>query len=354
MSSIVFILGAGASHQGGAPLMWNFLSEAKRISRNSGLASYADDFRRVFDAIDKLQIVHSKTNLDIQNVEVLFSALDMGLLLHKYPDKDRESTIATIESLKKVIAITLEQTLEFAGVPGSLSAPKPYPAFAQLLKELLDTGHRVSVITFNYDIALDYALDQESIEIDYRLGEAVRGIKVLKLHGSLNWSFRDNESKVVAWPIRLIVSKFTFPPQLPGRYKLYHHLPVTSVLPKLHSLSESYSSEPFIVPPTWNKAEHNKGLELVWAAAATELESAEFIYIIGYSLPSTDTFFHYLYALGTVGSPFERICIYNPDGKVHQRFRELQGVGSIGRFKAESSEFSIAIEEIRKELRRMS
>ena len=54
-----------------------------------------------------------------------------------------------------------------------------------------------------------------------------------------------------------------------------------------------------IVPPTWNKTEYHSNLSHVWHEAAVELGSARNIYVFGYSLPETDSFFRYLFALGT-------------------------------------------------------
>src|SRR5258706_11739933 len=38
--------------------------------------------------------------------------------------------------------------------------------------------------------------------------------------------------------------------------------------------------EPVIVPPSWNKSDYHQTLSNVWAAAATDLSEAEYIFII--------------------------------------------------------------------------
>ena len=53
--------------------------------------------------------------------------------------------------------------------------------------------------------------------------------------------------------------------------------------------------------PYVNKSHYHNSLESVWKAAASELASAENIFVSGYSLPESDHFFGSLYALGTVG-----------------------------------------------------
>ena len=69
--------------------------------------------------------------------------------------------------------------------------------------------------------------------------------------------------------------------------------------------------QPVIVPPAWNKADYHHTLSKVWSRSASELEEAEYIFVIGYSLPPTDAFFKLLYALGTVGStPIRKIVVF--------------------------------------------
>ena len=84
----------------------------------------------------------------------------------------------------------------------------------------------------------------------------------------------------------------------------------------------------------------------MWTAAAKELSDAEYIFIIGYSLPQTDAFFRHLYALGCVGrSPLRKIVVCNPDstGETDRRFRGLLGPGAIARYEYLTEGFSAAI-----------
>jgi len=92
----------------------------------------------------------------------------------------------------------------------------------------------------------------------------------------------------------------------------------------------------------------------VWSRAAKELGNAENILVIGYSYPRSDAFFHFLYALGTVGSdPLKRFWVYNPDetGEVEKRFRDLLGPAAGGRFRYLSFRFNRAIGLISNELK---
>jgi hypothetical protein len=72
----------------------------------------------------------------------------------------------------------------------------------------------------------------------------------------------------------------------------------------------------------------------VWQAAARELSTAENIVVCGYSLPDSDQFFRYLYALGTVGDlRLKRLWVFDPDPGVEDRFKKLLGQAATPRFK---------------------
>jgi hypothetical protein len=82
MSEIVFILGAGASREAGAPLMNDFLDVAYDIKKR--LPDHADtlkDFNLVFKGIAALEASVAKANVDLQNVESVFAAFEMAKLL---------------------------------------------------------------------------------------------------------------------------------------------------------------------------------------------------------------------------------------------------------------------------------
>ena len=90
-------------------------------------------------------------------------------------------------------------------------------------------------------------------------------------------------------------------------------------------------------------------LSTIWGATARELEDAEYIFIIGYSLPETDAFFRLLYGLGTVGDkPLKKIIVYNPDksGDIENRFRNMMGSGALARFEYKTLKFDESISDI--------
>lgn len=355
MSDVVFILGAGASKQCGAPLMADFLDVASRLLRTRAVENSKDHFERVFRAIGALQVVHSKSQLDLTNIESIFTALEISNLLGKLPTFESSEIPAVISSLKELIVKTLESTISFPTQDSYICVPEPYDKFAELVEYLRGEAfpqHTVSVITFNYDIAADTALFRAGLGPDYGIPpdpKARQPVPLYKLHGSLNWATRKDNGTVYPLQLDHYFSKYT----VHGSNKRGTcKVPVGSQLHEYFSKHTDIKveQEPVIVPPSWNKADYHQALSTVWAKAAHQLGEAKSIFIIGYSLPSTDAFFRLLYALGTVGpSPLEKLVVYNPDetGEVDNRFRELLGPGAVARYEYKTLRFDKAMIDIK-------
>jgi NAD-dependent SIR2 family protein deacetylase len=340
MSRIVFILGAGASAEAGAPVMGNFIATAQEVSRTESLA--ADEklqFQLVFKARARLQSVHSKSALDINNIESLFGAFEMAALLGKLGGLERSEIEKLPAAMAVVIARTIEKRIKYpkeSEITSRPSAPTPYGDFATLLGDLTrrEPGC-VSVIAFNYDVALDYALYSLGIPFRYCLEQGTdnSGLDLLKLHGSLNWSRCSTCSEIVAWELKQFFSKYDWSPNPNssfGRLEFGDRLSKHS-----HCEGSCLQPQPMIVPPTWNKGKFHSQLENVWRTAAGHLAEAENIFVVGYSLPPTDEFFRYFYALGSVGdSVFENFSVVDPIGTAAERFRSLLGPAATDSFRS--------------------
>jgi len=109
MSKVVFILGAGASQEAGAPLMADFLDVADEIQEKAKAEIDADSFALVAKARSALQSVHSKAFIDLDNIESLFAAFEMAQLFGR---KFGSLTEAEIENLGRAIRRLIVQTLE--------------------------------------------------------------------------------------------------------------------------------------------------------------------------------------------------------------------------------------------------
>lgn len=347
----VFIFGAGASRKAGAPLMFDFLDRADELSRGP---SRPQAFEDVFTALAELQSIHAKSYLNLDNIETLFGAIEMARLIGKFGKRSREEIESLRDSLVNLIVQTIEQSMRFRYVAKKRKAvpPEPYGALISGLKEIYGKRLRqpdppLSFISFNYDLALDYALHYNRVPNDYWLSASESsGCPLLKLHGSINWGTCDEE--VIPYPV--------------GAAR-FNAISDSSVLLDLGTNLSHYQHDgvalegpPVIIPPTWNKGDYHGSIGRVWSKAAEELAAAENIFVIGYSLPETDSFFRYLFALGTDSSTrLKRLWVINPDydGSVQERFRDMVGRGVRHRLKfinGEDGKFENAREVIVKEL----
>jgi len=340
MADVVLILGAGCSQGCGAPLMKDFLRKAKNLYRTSQVGDRAQEFERVFDVISQLQSIHSKSRLDTENIEALFSAIDMAKTIGRLPGYDAAQIDTVLTSLRWLIVRTLEESMLYFGLDYSaVRGAGEYEALAQTIQYLMHLhkpGLSVAIITLNYDVALELALMNAFIPFTYGFDSAPARdryvVPVLKLHGSLNWATAGQAIHV--WQPSEFASHFgVWESRKQGRPRLL----VGSKLQAWFSTKGvSVDETPALVPPTWNKGATGNDLAQVWRSAATELLNAEYLYVMGYSMPITDQFFPYLYALGTLGGkPFREIAVLDPDKDVAGRFRQLLGPGADWRFRQE-------------------
>ena len=114
MSNVVFILGAGASAASGAPVMRNFLDVARDLLATGRVEGHRCHFETVFRIIGSLQQVHSKAQLDLTNIESIFTVLELARIIKRIPGVAGESEIdAAISALKVLIVKTLEMSITY-------------------------------------------------------------------------------------------------------------------------------------------------------------------------------------------------------------------------------------------------
>jgi hypothetical protein len=118
-------------------------------------------------------------------------------------------------------------------------------------------------------------------------------IRLLKLHGSLNW-----------FP----VPPDRNPPKLALRKRWWHQ-------------NGNLTFE--IAPPEWNKPTRSGVYVPVWRLARKALKTAKAIVFIGYSLPETDLPIQALLTVEQSPSPLELLVAVNPDSASRRRIREM-------------------------------
>ncbi len=361
MSRFVFVLGAGASAAANAPLASNFMDKARFLLRGGDLPEKdTAAFNLVFKAREALKAAHSKANLDLTDIEALFGAFEMASLFGKLGTLSEAEVDSLPAAMRRLISRTVERSMEFPVLPApsienigfrgryqgrtgpypKILPASPYEPFVELLARITtDRPSDVSVITFNYDVGTDHALYFAGTPFSYGLEPATgSSLDLLKLHGSLNWGRCGKCRAIMPLDIALCIQGMT----VPDSAKV--NIEVSQRLGLLQHCGFPLAPEPVIVPPTWNKGTYHTQLGQVWRKAAAHLSEAEYIFIIGYSYPSTDEFFRYLYALGSIGEGWlEKIIVFNPDPAAGERFRALLGPLVVGKFTAFTNPFEQAI-----------
>ncbi len=357
MSNTVFILGAGASCEYGPPLISNFLERSKELFDRTKVPVYKDNYKRVSQAIGNLQNVNSKSFINIYNIEEVLSAFEMGRAINKLPGISKKEEIEQIIlSTKRLIYETLDKSTALMISPRS-GLPDACIGYKRLV-EFIDRQNRenidaCSVITFNYDLLLDYALYKQKLKVNYCLNETnedkASQVKLMKLHGSLNWFMQvDEKNDVVPLYLDDIFEDTKYWVNLVGKNKKFFINPIKWLSGKNNEYNKkSIIPEPILVPPTFNKMEYNKNIVNVWRQASLELTKAENILICGYSHPETDNFFKYLFALGISGeSIIKSFVVYDPDQELEGKYRNILGRSLEERYIFKKMDFGNFVQEL--------
>lgn len=354
MKEIVIVLGAGASCPFGAPLMKDFYHVAASLFVGSGATEHLKrQFGIVFDFINRLQKAQAKANIDLHNIESVYTALEMAQLLGL--DNLRSENCDDWETMDRAMKYFLSKSIEARcqllrnnklprhQQPGdgaeifSLYSPPQEPLTDAVAKAIAleEKGWTVTFLTFNYDLVLESILGHFKVATNYCLPgtpppqnrTVSREMKVLKLHGSINWQQEaapNQEPLITPFPI------YPSERHLSPDQKYFN----VSVGNQVYSRFSETINDPVIVPPVWNKSNYHTPINAIWREAAARLSQASHIYSLGYSLPQTDGFFRQLFALGTVGDrPLQQFRAFDIEredtpGGVHSRYRDMLGRGS--------------------------
>jgi NAD-dependent SIR2 family protein deacetylase len=339
MSRTVFILGAGASVDSGAPTMAGFIDKADALRRGPpGLAKEdQQSFDLVFRGINALRAAHSKATLDIDNIESVFGAFEMARLAGRLAPLNGDEVAALNPAMRRLIVTTLGRSIRLPVRGRQVDPAVPYSDFGSLVARIQRSNlGPVSFITFNYDLNLDYMLHFKLGGADYCFDDAPGpGVPLMKLHGSVNW-FRCKCGTIAPWGLQAFLKSFNWDRALlTDKVEWVDGLDLAPHVKHFeHCAGQPCEPDPIIVPPTWNKSEYHQ-VANVWKHAAHHLSDAENIIVIGYSLPESDQFFRFLFALGTIGDGRpQRFWIIDPDpgGAVETRFRALLGQAFESRF----------------------
>lgn len=312
-------------------------------------------FDLVFRARDALTRINSKARLDFDNFEEIYSAFDMASLIGRLGDLDKESVRKLPTAMRRLITITIENSMKLPVSGGfqnrNAMPPNPYWHFIKAITPLIQS-REVALLTFNYDLALDYALYFNRVGFDYGLASSPsdsNGLDLLKLHGSLNWG-RCSEAgckKIDVWTLTDYFKQYRWSDLIDVESVSLNV--ATKLVSRTHCHPEMLEIDPVLIPPTWNKGGFHRELSEVWSKAEAHLAEAENIYVIGYSFPPSDQFFKYFFAVGSVGGGWiEKIRVVDPDptGEVADRFKQLFGPLASSKFALKKAKFEDVADNI--------
>jgi len=303
MEKVVYLLGAGFSAPLGLPATNDFLVKSKDMFfENPQKYSHFDD---VFNTIKQMSVCKNYYDSDLFNIEEILSVLEMQNHL-----SDSENQSSFLQFICDVIAFytpsfDIDADLNSGNwhgfVFGNDKLTRGYGFFVGSIhnlqfirKEIIDHGRMLAQHSFIKDSNSQFNYSIVTLNYDMVL-ENICKYAVQKFHTDLRFTDNfDADEKKTTNPVALA---------------------------KLHGSIDSG----IIVPPTWNKNLHKSVIQS-WRLAYKLLTETNHIRIIGYSLPTADSYVRYLLKAAAMHSPhlksIDVICL-DPKGDVKQRYDEF-------------------------------
>jgi len=302
----VFILGAGFSKPAKAPIQSEIIQEILKLrsgnfyDKDVIIKSYLDDFEKFLS--DEL-FIHNEKFGDVA-LEDVFTPIDRCIIDGiSFRSLDGKNLVELREKIYSLIIIAIKEKLNSATEHKAYVNVFAKYLVAQMKPRMINKDHDpVAVISTNWDILLDNSIkraieqDDHNGVVDYccyissledddtikpglwALGKGKYNVKLLKLHGSLNWLHCPKCQ-------RLFVAFY----EKIAEYGIYRdrkckYCPINFKESK--TVSDALRSN--LIMPTFLKDLNNFQIKLIWQNASVELSEASKVVFIGYSLPQAD------------------------------------------------------------------
>ncbi len=330
MTDNVIILGAGASHDAGIPLLAGFVDKMWEYAirgRNGDQPLSAKDhdvFKRAIEVRNELNAYHGRATFDDRNIEDILSILSFNVIGGGRPDK------AKLDRIIKAMARTIELScnVEHDGRLNVIeeSGPGVYRSFWRNMFGWAGAGNDLpAIITLNYDLVLERSLFQLLIGKTYGTYESVfpfPGISV-KYYFDLrsDTSFRVQRARYQGPDFESIPGT-KLEPVSSGEIEGAANIEILKLhgslnFPSKRGTTDGYQlttprDDPYMLPPIFNKLTTTEPREM-WKVALERLRQAKNIIIVGYSLPATDIYMQYF--LKTAVGPnldLNRVYVFDP------------------------------------------
>ncbi len=338
MSKIVYVLGAGFSKCTNAPLQKDILKEIFDLK-----PFYPDDFDKPFvDSRKRLEDflielfneddINELVKIDLEN---LFTIMDKAIINREFiNDKSFEDISKLRSDLNCCIVYMFNEKLR-----GSITGF--YSKLAEQIVKRRTSGKQkddpFGFITLNWDIILENTVFQETKVFNENKGDDEAkcfvdytcyaypfnmsdyphrsidvkpkghyNIKIMKLHGSLNWLVCSNCGRLF--------------------FKLDEKIAIYELLKqKKCPECEQKALRSLIVTPTLLKDLNNTHLKMVWHNALLDLMEAEKVVFVGYSFPIADFELRYLLKRGISKKAKIEVVLRSDNKEVFERFQQFFG-----------------------------
>ena len=295
--NIVFVLGAGASNPDGVPLQRHILPLILSDEEIAG----SDIGKSVIDFVKDNFKFDSVQNL-YPDLESVFGFIDY--FIHQNESLSNKHTVQEIRKIKESLIKLIHHVV-------NKSTDKKSQVYHQFWEAIKEYNSNISILTLNYDTMLEQAFESsfESFGyLDYCINlmnyekrdelksfgfwvdprQPVRiardyspvPIKIIKLHGSLNWKYCNccNQTLLTPWDrdIELNKGKFTGY-RSSDKEKYVYVCPI-----------DRTEFETLILAPSFAKRLNQPVISQLMSEAAREIRSTKKIVFIGYSLSSAD------------------------------------------------------------------
>lgn len=180
---LVLLLGAGATlgarcEQAYAPPLGNrlatFLRDWLDASDRREALAFVREYRRFPEARQRIEAAAREEMLDTTSTS----------------SPPFERMVAALSGSDSFVARTVHRILAYAFLfPESRTFLEGHDGYDDLIKHLRLTERETIIITLNYDVLLEEALDRCGVQVSYpKLKDTQGNVKLFKPHGSVNWT----------------------------------------------------------------------------------------------------------------------------------------------------------------------
>ncbi len=302
MNKTVYIIGAGFSKSINVPLQSELIKDIFEIRNNELSVEYRQlyiQFRNEFEKFLTDTMFIDKSNFNTVNLEDIYTPIDRciidNLSFRNIPPKD---LIDLRQKINGLIIIMIKHKLDNIQIRNTHI--EKFTDYLVKTREL----HRdpFAIISTNWDIILDNSLKRriparEGV-VDYccyttpfdntenfmpgllAIGKGKYNIKLLKLHGSMNWLYCKRCQRLfVTFFEKIAINEYVTRPICRMCERNFRNEETSDG-------GGSLSSQ--LIMPTFLKDLNNVQLKLIWQNAGIEIGEASKIVFMGYSFPMAD------------------------------------------------------------------